>query len=96
MPAWPGLGARGGRAGPCDTAGDRRACAVTEAFARWGLLERMVKELPTGVAPRKELIAGYVADGRWEASKRQAREYQALYPEDRAYVESVLRSNPAK
>ncbi len=45
---------------------------------------------------RKELIAGYVADGRWEAAMRQAREYQALYPEDRAYVESVLRSNPAK
>jgi hypothetical protein len=25
-----------------------------------GLLEQMVKELPTGVAPRKELMAGHV------------------------------------
>lgn len=68
----------------------------TAPIDRVTLLERMVRELPTAVAPRKELIAGYVAGGRWDAAMRQAREYQALYPEDRAYVESVRRSIPAK
>ena len=61
---------------------------------RMTLLERLVKELPTAAAPRKELIAGYLAEARWEAAARHSREYQSLYPEDRAFVDGVLRAIP--
>jgi hypothetical protein len=59
------------------------------------LLERIVKELPTAAAPRKALIAAYLAEKRWSDAMRHTREYQQLYPSDRSYVETVLRSLPA-
>jgi hypothetical protein len=68
----------------------------TAPIDRMTLLERLVKELPTAVAPRKELIAGSLAEARWDAAARHAREYQALYPEDRTFVDSVLRAIPPK
>ncbi len=68
----------------------------TAPIDRISLLERLVKELPTAAAPRKELIAGYLGEARWDAAARHAREYQALYPEDRTFVDAVLRSIPPK
>jgi hypothetical protein len=69
---------------------------VTEASARWGLLEQMVKELPTGVAPRKELMAGHVADGRWEAALEAGAGVSGTLSGGSGVRGSVLRSNPAK
>ena len=68
----------------------------TAPIDRITLLERLVKELPTAAAPRKELIAGYLAEARWDAAARHAREYQTLYPEERTFVDTVLRAIPPK
>lgn len=59
------------------------------------LLERIVKELPTAAVPRKALITAYLAEKRWSDAMRHTREYQELYPADRSFVETVLRSLPA-
>jgi hypothetical protein len=62
---------------------------------RTALLERLVRELPTAAVPRKALITGYLAEARWSDAMRHTREYQELYPADRSFVETVLRSLPA-
>lgn len=58
------------------------------------VLERIVRELPTAAVPRKALITGYLAEKRWSDAMRHTREYQELYPADRSFVETVLRSLP--
>jgi hypothetical protein len=62
---------------------------------RTALLERLVRELPTAAAPRKDLITAYLAEARWSDALRHTREYQELYPADRRFVETVFRSLPA-
>jgi hypothetical protein len=68
----------------------------TAPIDRVTLLERLVRELPTAAVPRKELIARYLAEARWDAATRHAREYQALYPEERTFVDTLLRTIPPK
>jgi hypothetical protein len=63
---------------------------------RTAFLERVVKELPTAAVPRKELITRYSTEARWADVVRHAREYQALYPDDRRFVDGILRSVPAQ
>jgi hypothetical protein len=63
---------------------------------RTALLERLVRQLPTAAVPRKELITRYVAEARWSDALRHAREHLVLYPADRDFVETVLRSAPAQ
>ena len=58
------------------------------------LLERIVSEIPTAAVPRKALITAYLAEKRWSDTMRHTREYQALYPADRTFVDTVLRTLP--
>ena len=69
---------------------------VSTHIDRTALLERLVKQLPTAATPRKELITRYVAGARWSDAMRHAREHLVLYPADRDFVETVLRSMPAQ
>ena len=68
---------------------------VAARIDRTMLLERLVREVPTAAAPRKDLITAYLAEARWSDALRQTREYQELYPADRGFVETVSRSIPA-
>ena len=68
---------------------------VAARIDRTTLLERLVRELPTAAAPRKDLITAYLAEARWDDALRHTREYQEIYPRDRGFVETVFRSFPA-
>lgn len=56
--------------------------------------ERLVAELPTATVPRKELIARYVREGRWNEVGRHLHEHEAIAPSDRGFIETTRRRRP--